>query len=128
MRGPAMALAAPHCAIALNCGTVTAFNRVTPCRGDGMVRFIVRIFIAALAVSNAFADVPASSAITINNVTLIDGTGVAPRAHMTVRIQNGRIAEIARTSEAKVRGDVEIDGSGRYLVPGFFDNNAQLTV
>ena len=45
-----------------------------------------------------------------------------------MRIQNGRIAEIARATATKVAGDVEIDGSDRYLVPGFFDNNAHLTV
>lgn len=93
-----------------------------------MFRIIVGTFVAALAVSSTFADVPASSALTINDVTLIDGTGGAPRAHMTVRIQNGRIAEIARASDSKAGADARIDGSGRYLVPGFFDNNAHLTV
>jgi imidazolonepropionase-like amidohydrolase len=93
-----------------------------------MFRVIVGICIAAFAVSSAFADVPASPALTISNVTLIDGTGGTPRAHMTVRIENGRIADVVRASERKVNGDVEIDGSGRYLVPGFFDNNAHLTV
>jgi imidazolonepropionase-like amidohydrolase len=92
-----------------------------------MLRIIVGFFIVALAVPSAFADVP-SPALVIQNVTLIDGTGAAPRAHMTVRIQDGRIAEVARAGANKVDGDVDIDGSGRYLVPGFFDNNAHLTV
>jgi imidazolonepropionase-like amidohydrolase len=93
-----------------------------------MLRIIVAISIAAFAVSNSSADVPASSTLTISNVTLIDGTGTAPRAHMTVRIQNGRIADITRSAEKKSNTEGEIDGSGRYLVPGFFDNNAHLTV
>ena len=92
-----------------------------------MLRIIVGTFVGALAISSAAAD-SAASAIIISNVTLIDGTGGAPRAHLTVRIQNGRIAEIARATATKVAGDVEIDGSDRYLVPGFFDNNAHLTV
>jgi imidazolonepropionase-like amidohydrolase len=93
-----------------------------------MLRIIVAISIAAFAVSNSSADIPASSSLTISNVTLIDGTGTAPRARMTVRIQNGRIADITRSVEKKTNTEGEIDGSGRYLVPGFFDNNAHLTV
>jgi cytosine/adenosine deaminase-related metal-dependent hydrolase len=104
-----------------------ASNSVAALKNNRIPRILVEISIVALAVSSAFA-VAASPAITIQNVTLIDGTGVAPRAHMTVRIQDGRIAEVARASGKKVDGDVEIDGSGRYLVPGFFDNNAHLTV
>jgi imidazolonepropionase-like amidohydrolase len=92
-----------------------------------MSRIIVGFYIVALAAPSAFADVP-SPALVIQNVTLIDGTGAAPQAHMTVRIQDGRIAEVARAAAKKVDGDVDIDGSGRYLVPGFFDNNAHLTV
>jgi imidazolonepropionase-like amidohydrolase len=71
----------------------------------------------------AFADVP----LSIINVTLIDGTGVAPRAHMTVRIEAGRVVDV-RASGKPHPGDTEIDGNGRFLVPGFFDNNAHLTV
>lgn len=93
-----------------------------------MSKIIVGICVAAAAVSSTFADVPASPALVISNVTLIDGTGSTPRAHMTVRIENGQIADVVRASEKKLNGDVEIDGSGHYLVPGFFDNNAHLTV
>jgi imidazolonepropionase-like amidohydrolase len=92
-----------------------------------MLRFIVAIAAAAFAGSSA-ADAPVSSVLTISNVTLIDGTGTPPRAHMTVRLQNGRIADISRSVEKKGDAAGEIDGSGRYLIPGFFDNNAHLTV
>jgi imidazolonepropionase-like amidohydrolase len=91
-------------------------------------RLILGFYLAAFELPGAFAEAPQSPALTISNVTLIDGTGGAPQAHMTVRIENGRIAGVARASEKKVDGAVEIDGSGRYLVPGFFDNNAHLTV
>jgi imidazolonepropionase-like amidohydrolase len=92
-----------------------------------MLRFIVAIAAAAFAGSSA-ADAPVSSVLTISNVTLIDGTGAPPRVHMTVHIQNGRIADISRSVEKNADSAGEIDGSGRYLVPGFFDNNAHLTV
>ena len=93
-----------------------------------MSRIILGMCAAALAVSSTLADVPASPAVVISDVTLIDGTGSAPRAHMNIRIEKGYIADVARTPEKKVNGDVEIDGSGRYLVPGVFDSNAHLTV
>jgi imidazolonepropionase-like amidohydrolase len=71
--------------------------------------------------------VAGASPIVISDVTIIDGTGAAPRAHMTVRIENGRVAEISR-DEKKTDGADVVDGSHRYLVPGFFDSNAHLTV
>lgn len=77
----------------------------------------------ACGASSAFADVP----LSITNVTLIDGTGAASRSHMTVRVEGGHIVEV-RASGKPQSGDTEIDGTGRYLVPGFFDNNAHLTV
>jgi imidazolonepropionase-like amidohydrolase len=80
----------------------------------------------ACAMSSAFAAAPPP--LTISNVTLIDGTGAAPRQHVSVRVENGRIASIAAGSSQPAPGDAQIDGTGRYLVPGFFDNNAHLTV
>jgi imidazolonepropionase-like amidohydrolase len=67
-----------------------------------------------------------AAGLAITNVTVIDGTGTPPRTGMTVSIRDGRITAIStRAPEA----DVElIDGSGRFLVPGFIDNNAHLTV
>ena len=76
--------------------------------------------------AGASAASPADS-LAITDVTLIDGTGAPARPHMTVRVENGRIVAIApgaKSAGAKTR----IEGSGRYLLPGFFDNNAHLTV
>ena len=75
---------------------------------------------------------PPAMPLTVTNVTLIDGTGAAPRTHVTVRIENGRIVGIegasVRTTPANAPVGEAIDGTGRFLVPGFFDNNAHLTV
>lgn len=81
------------------------------------------LLMLACAASNALAE----GALSITNVTLIDGTGALPKAHMTVRIESGRIHELGAGAKSAA-GDTEIDGTGRYLVPGFFDNNAHLTV
>jgi imidazolonepropionase-like amidohydrolase len=97
-------------------------------QGNELFRIILGFYVAALTVSSTYADVPPSPSFAITNVTLIDGTGGAPRAHMTVRIANGIISDVEHASGKQKDRDVEIDGTGRYLVPGFFDNNAHLTV
>jgi imidazolonepropionase-like amidohydrolase len=67
-------------------------------------------------------------AFSIVDVTLIDGTGAAPRPAITVQVAGGRIVSITNAGDAKARRGRIIDGRGRYLLPGFFDSNAHLTV
>jgi imidazolonepropionase-like amidohydrolase len=94
-----------------------------------MPRIIIGISLVACAfVGGLAAAASPAPPLTISNVTVIDGTGAAPKAHMTVRIEGGRIVDIAPGSMRATRGNSQIDGSGRFLVPGFFDNNAHLTV
>ncbi|HEX4240260.1 MAG TPA: amidohydrolase family protein [Steroidobacteraceae bacterium] len=99
-----------------------------------MQKTILTFCIAASWLPTALAALPPPSSTTpsptliIRDVTLIDGTGAPPRAHMTVRIENGRISDLSRAAGNHPDGAVVIDGAGRYLVPGFFDNNAHLTV
>jgi imidazolonepropionase-like amidohydrolase len=91
--------------------------------------FISAVSLCACMVTGVFAAAAEqASPLVITNVTLIDGAGTAPQPHMNVRIESGRLVEIARTSPKTAAGDVKIDGTGKFLVPGFFDNNAHLTV
>jgi imidazolonepropionase-like amidohydrolase len=90
-----------------------------------VLKSLLGISLTTCGVLSALAQAPPPLAIT--NVTLIDATGAAPRAHMSVRIDNGRIVDVRESGKAQ-SGDTGIDGSGLYLVPGFFDNNAHLTV
>lgn len=93
-----------------------------------MLKDFTRIMLATCAINGIWAQAAVQApALTISNVTLIDGTGAPPQTHTSVRIENGRIVEIAPTVRRK-SGETTIDGSGRFLVPGFFDNNAHLTV
>jgi len=93
-----------------------------------MPRIIIGISLVACACVGGLAAAASPAApLAITNVTVIDGTGAAPKAHMTVRIEGGRIVDITPAS-TRARGASQIDGSGRFLVPGFFDNNAHLTV
>jgi imidazolonepropionase-like amidohydrolase len=94
-----------------------------------MQKMIFGIFFMACAFSGALAEADSGAPhLAITNVTVIDGTGAAPKAHMTVRIENGRIVDVAAASTRALGADTKIDGSGRFLVPGFFDSNAHLTV
>lgn len=65
--------------------------------------------------------------LALTNVTVIDGTGSAPRPGSTVIIRNRRIADIypsnARTAPAGAR---VIDLSGQYLIPGLIDGHVHL--
>src|SRR5580704_11124221 len=91
--------------------------------------FIFAISLCTCTVTGAVADAAEQSApLIITNVTLISGTGAAAAPHMNVRIEGGHFVEIAPTSSKTVAGDMKIDGTGKFLVPGFFDNNAHLTV
>src|SRR5258708_29106497 len=66
--------------------------------------------------------------LAIAHVTIIDATGAPPRASMTVLIRGDRIAEIASSSDAHIpAGARVVDGSGKDLVPGFWDMHVHLT-
>jgi hypothetical protein len=69
------------------------------------------------------APLPPANSFAIVDVTLIDGTGAAPRTGVTVVVENGRIKQIApdRSSAALPDGTRVIDGSGRFLIPGLWD-------
>jgi imidazolonepropionase-like amidohydrolase len=99
-------------------------------KGDVPMARIIPGLLACAGVTAAVLAAAAAQAapLAITNVTLIDGTGAAPRSHVTVRIDNARIVEISPASANRIAGGTQIDGTGRFLVPGFFDNNAHLTV
>lgn len=87
---------------------------------------------AVLALGAFASRAPAASLpqppLQIVDVTLIDGTGAPPRPHMTVRVEAGRIAGIVPAGGSRTHGGNVIDGRGRFLLPGFIDSNAHLTV
>lgn len=78
--------------------------------------------------SDSGAAIAATHGTVITDVTLIDGTGAAPKPHMTVRIENGRIASIAPNGGKAPSGVRVVDGRGRYLLPGFIDSNVHVSV
>ncbi len=97
-----------------------------------MLKIALGFSLTVCVVSARAESPPPAPPLTVTNVTLIDGTGAAPRTHVTVRIENGRIVGIegasGKATPADAPGGGAIDGTGRFLVPGFFDSNAHLTV
>jgi imidazolonepropionase-like amidohydrolase len=65
------------------------------------------------------------SGLVISNVTVVSPERVAPLEHAYVRILDGRIVEL-RTR--RLHGATEIDGTGRYLIPGLIDSHVHLAV
>lgn len=68
-----------------------------------------------------------SDAMALQDVTLMDGTGVAPRSGMTIVIERGSIRDIFATGSKVLPGDVEIvDAGGRFVIPGLIDSHVHL--
>ena len=71
--------------------------------------------------------------IVIRNATVIDGTGKPAAGPFDIVIENDRIAQIVAIDPVSVkkgdakrpeRGDLEIDGSGKYVLPGLINIHA----
>ncbi len=65
----------------------------------------------------------APSGLVVRDVTVISAERAAPLEHAHVRIVDGRVAAV---SERRLRGEQEIDGAGRYLIPGMIDSHVHL--
>jgi len=77
------------------------------------------LFLAALFGFSQKAD------LLIQNVHLIDGTGSDLQENVNVYIKDGLILDIS-SHESKKKASQTINGSGKYLVPGFFDNHVHI--
>ncbi|HMF55105.1 MAG TPA: amidohydrolase family protein [Pyrinomonadaceae bacterium] len=63
-----------------------------------------------------------SNRIAITHVTVIDATGAAAQADMTVVVTGDRITAVGRSASVKVpRGAMVVDGTGKFLIPGLWD-------
>jgi imidazolonepropionase-like amidohydrolase len=64
---------------------------------------------------------PNARVILLNNVTIIDGTDSGPQSHVTLIIKAGRIDRIARGKIAVPNDAIQIDMTGKYLMPAIID-------
>jgi imidazolonepropionase-like amidohydrolase len=80
------------------------------------------LLVVALASAVLAGQGPATLAIT--NVTIVDGTGAAPRRG-TVVVRDGVIAGIGAPEDVP-SGATIVDGAGRFLTPGLWDMHVHL--
>ena len=90
-----------------------------------MKRSLIAIFLAAPLALGAQPPAAAKS-IVIADVTIIDGTGAAPRPHMTVVVRGGRITDLLAAGAGAPATDTTVDGAGRYLIPGLIDAHVHI--
>ena len=94
-------------------------------RGPMLGATLAVLALAALpALAARSARPPASFAI--EHVTLIDGTGAAPRPDSTVLVVAGKIQAVGVAGMRLPRHTQRVDGRGRYLIPGLMDMHIHL--
>ena len=72
---------------------------------------------------------PVGDRLVLQHATVIDGTGARPTDDVTIVIQGGRIESIESGNEVRtLSADRVIDLRGRWVVPGFIDTHAHLSM
>jgi cytosine/adenosine deaminase-related metal-dependent hydrolase len=80
------------------------------------------ILVASLAGQSAVA--AQDNFLAFTHATLIDGTGSAAQADMTVVIKGNRIAAIGRSAATlPPKGSKTVDATGKFLIPGLWDSH-----
>lgn len=86
-------------------------------------------FVLALVAVAACRSEPAAldADLLIQHVTVIDGTGAAPRPDQSVAIKGERIVALGPAAEVRAPATAKvIDGQGKYLIPGLWDMHVHL--
>lgn len=86
--------------------------------------------LAAALLLGAGAPTPsAPPALVLTGATLIDGTGAPPVPDAVVVVRDGRIAAAGPRGKVAIPKGARVeDLAGRFLVPGFFDMHAHVTI
>jgi imidazolonepropionase-like amidohydrolase len=84
----------------------------------------VMLLAMALAAPVIIAQSRPAASLVVRNVTLVDGTGAAPRGGVNVVVRDGRIASVGSEPAS---ADVTIDGSGLFVLPGLIDAHVHLS-
>ena len=85
-----------------------------------VLRILLTLIAAASAIS-AYA-LGVDSILVFTHVNVIDATGSPLQPDRTVIIRGNRIAEIAKSGQAKIPADAQVvDARGKYLIPGLWD-------
>ena len=80
----------------------------------------------ALLLSAGLADAGESPQLVIRDVTLLDGTGSAPRPGVSVWISGERVVAVQPGGAPVPAGASVIEGAGRFLIPGLIDTHVHV--
>ena len=87
------------------------------------------VLVALLSTALALDAQPAPqarTAVVIRNVTLVDGTGHAPLANVTVVVDGQRIARVTTETVTPPANAQVVEGRGKFLMPGLIDVHVHL--
>jgi len=87
------------------------------------IRLVLAILLFAFYRLQAGASDAGPPITVISDVTVISPERAVPLTHAYVRIGDERIAEV---SQRPLKGDLNIDGRGRFLIPGLIDSHTHL--
>ena len=92
------------------------------------IRFArVLVLLAAACGAGPARQAPASRPVALQDVTVIDGTGEAPRPGMTILIRDGRIVDLFPAGSRPLPPGTEVVAlDGHYVIPGLIDSHAHL--
>ncbi|MCB2106097.1 MAG: amidohydrolase family protein [Rhodobacteraceae bacterium] len=86
----------------------------------------IKFLAAAAALIWTSISISVHADVLIENVTLIDGTGVPARANTNVLVTGDTITEISTSPIAIPAGAARVDGTGKYLIPGLINSHIHL--
>jgi imidazolonepropionase-like amidohydrolase len=86
-------------------------------------QILVLVCVATMVDQNASAADDDATTV-IREVTVISAERPSPMQHAYVRIEGERIAEVGRRP---LKGGMQIDGRGKFLIPGLIDTHVHLT-
>ena len=93
------------------------------------VAFVSIVALAIAVVSRTGVDAQAAGTVAIVGATVIDGNGGAPLSNATVLVRDKRIAAVGpRGSVTVPAGATVIDGTGKFVTPGFIDTNVHISM
>ena len=86
-----------------------------------------RLAVLLLSLLAAACGTGGDQVIAIEGVTLIDGSGGAPKEDAVIIIRNGHIEAIARVNEIQIPKNAQrINGVGKTVIPGLIDAHAHV--
>jgi cytosine/adenosine deaminase-related metal-dependent hydrolase len=114
-------------------------NRIGPARLSTLVVSGLLIFFPAPRAQSRNQTAPIASGkryprMVIRNATVIDGNGTPAAGPKDIVIEDNRIADVVAADPVALKsgrskraaGDVEIDATGKYVLPGLIDAHAHL--